>query len=80
MFWFLQAPKNENISSFVSINPLFILNWDIYGVEVISINYWTEVDFYYLPDTDEQSHEDWEKNLADGIKVFKDKVLNYVER
>ena len=39
------------------------------------------ISFKYITDgADEQSHEDWEKNLADGIKVFKDKVLNYVER
>ena len=39
------------------------------------------ISFKYITDgADEQSHEDWEKNLADGIMVFKDKVLNYVER
>ena len=39
------------------------------------------ISFKYITDgADEQSHEDWEKNLVDGIKVFKDKVLNYVER
>ena len=39
------------------------------------------ISFKYITyGADEQSHEDWEKNLADGIKVFKDKVLNYVER
>ena len=39
------------------------------------------ISFKYITDgADEQSHEDWEKNLADGIIVFKDKVLNYVER
>ena len=39
------------------------------------------ISFKYITDgADKQSHKDWEKNLADGIKVFKDKVLNYVER
>ena len=39
------------------------------------------ISFKYITDgADEQSHEDWEKNLAAGIIVFKDKVLNYVER
>ena len=30
----------------------------------------------YLTDgADEQAHEDWEANLADGIKLFKEKIL-----
>ena len=45
----------------------------LFGIPFISFKYITD-------GADEQSHEDWEKNLADGIKVFKDKVLNYVER
>jgi len=45
----------------------------LFGIPFISFKYITD-------GADKQSHKDWEKNLADGIKVFKDKVLNYVER
>ena len=35
------------------------------------------ISFKYITDgADEQSHEDWEKNLSDGIKEFKERVLN----
>ena len=35
------------------------------------------ISFKYITDgADEQSHDDWEKNLADGIKLFKEQVLN----
>ena len=34
------------------------------------------VSFKYITDgADEQAHEDWEANLADGIKLFKEKIL-----
>ncbi len=34
------------------------------------------ISFKYITDgADEQADEDWEKNLADGIKVFKEKIL-----
>ena len=34
------------------------------------------ISFKYITDgADEQAHEDWEKKLADGIEVFKEKVL-----
>ncbi len=34
------------------------------------------ISFKYITDgADEQAHEDWESNLADGIEVFMDKVL-----
>ena len=34
------------------------------------------ISFKYITDgADEQAHEDWESNLADGIEVFTDKVL-----
>jgi adenosylhomocysteine nucleosidase len=37
------------------------------------------VSFKYITDgADEQAHEDWQKNLADGIVEFKEKVLNKV--
>ena len=35
------------------------------------------VSYKYITDgADEQAHEDWEANLSDGIKVFKEKILN----
>ena len=37
------------------------------------------ISFKYITDgADEQAHEDWEENLADGIKVFKEKVLAFL--
>ena len=34
------------------------------------------VSYKYITDgADEQAHEDWEANLADGIKLFKEKIL-----
>ena len=34
------------------------------------------ISFKYITDgADEQAHEDWESNLADGIEIFNDKVL-----
>ena len=39
------------------------------------------ISFKYITDgADEQSHEDWEKNLADGIVEFKKKVLSEFKR
>tara|TARA_R110000796_G_scaffold123574_2_gene237903 strand:- start:166 stop:744 length:579 start_codon:yes stop_codon:yes gene_type:complete len=39
------------------------------------------ISFKYITDgADEQAHEDWEANLADGIEVFKETVLNQIER
>jgi len=38
------------------------------------------VSFKYITDgADEQAHEDWEANLADGIEVFKEKVLKEIQ-
>ncbi len=35
------------------------------------------ISFKYITDgADEQAHEDWEKNLADGIEVFQSRVLS----
>ena len=45
----------------------------VYDVDFISFKYITD-------NVNESSPKDWKDNLADGIKVFKDKVLNYVER
>jgi len=39
------------------------------------------ISFKYITDgADEQAHEDWEANLADGIEVFKEKVLSEIKR
>jgi adenosylhomocysteine nucleosidase len=38
------------------------------------------ISFKYITDgADEQAHEDWEANLADGIVVFKEKVLSEIK-
>ena len=38
------------------------------------------ISFKYITDgADEQAHEDWEANLADGIKEFKEKILDGVD-
>ena len=38
------------------------------------------ISFKYITDgADEQAHEDWEKNLADGIVEFKEKVLTKIK-
>ena len=38
------------------------------------------ISFKYITDgADEQAHEDWEANLADGIEVFKSKVLSEIK-
>ena len=37
------------------------------------------ISFKYITDgVDEQTHEDWEINLADGIEEFKNKVLSEI--
>jgi len=37
------------------------------------------ISFKYITDgADEQAHEDWESNLADGIQVFQEKVLSEI--
>ena len=39
------------------------------------------ISFKYITDgADEQAHEDWEKNLADGIIEFKERVLYEIEK
>ena len=44
----------------------------LYGVPFISFKYITD-------GADEQAHEDWEANLADGIVEFKKKVLDKLQ-
>ena len=45
----------------------------VYDVPFISFKYITD-------NADEHSPKDWEENLADGIKEFKERVLNELER
>jgi len=45
----------------------------VYDVPFISFKYITD-------NANEQSPKDWEENLADGIKEFKERVLNGIER
>ena len=45
----------------------------VYNVDFISFKYITD-------NANEQSPKDWEENLADGIKEFKERVLNELER
>ena len=45
----------------------------VYDVPFISFKYITD-------NANEQSPKDWEENLADGIKEFKERVLNELER
>ena len=45
----------------------------VYDVPFISFKYITD-------NADEHSPKDWEENLADGIKEFKERVLNEIEK
>ena len=45
----------------------------VYNVDFISFKYITD-------NANEHSPKDWEENLADGIKEFKERVLNGIER
>ena len=39
------------------------------------------ISFKYITDrADDDANEDWEDNLSDGIKVFKEKVLDLIEK
>tara|TARA_B100000424_G_C22915512_1_gene487098 strand:+ start:555 stop:1238 length:684 start_codon:yes stop_codon:yes gene_type:complete len=39
------------------------------------------ISFKYITDgADEQAHEDWEKNLADGIEKFQEEVISQITR
>ena len=44
----------------------------LYDVPFISFKYITD-------DADEQAQKDWESSLADGIELFKEKILNLVK-
>ncbi len=54
-----------------------VVDMEAYGLAKVCYLYDVPfISFKYITDgADEQAHEDWEKNLADGIEVFKEKVL-----
>ena len=58
-----------------------VVDMEAYALAKVCYNYKIPfVSFKYITDgADEQAHEDWEKNLADGIEEFKKQVLDGVE-
>ena len=58
-----------------------VVDMEAYAVAKVCYNYKIPfVSFKYITDgADEQAHEDWEKNLADGIEEFKKQVLDGVD-
>ena len=59
-----------------------VVDMEAYALAKVCYNYKIPfVSFKYITDgADEQAHEDWEKNLADGIVEFKKKVLSEFKR
>ena len=59
-----------------------VVDMEAYALAKVCYNYDVPfISFKYITDgADEQSHEDWEKNLADGIVEFKKKVLSEFKR
>ena len=59
-----------------------VVDMEAYALAKVCYNYDVPfISFKYITDgADEQSHEDWEKNLADGIVEFKKKVLSEFNR
>ena len=68
---------DENIDSYSDV-------YDMEAYALAKVCFVYDVDFisfkYITDNANESSPMDWKDNLVDGIKVFKDKVLNYVER
>jgi adenosylhomocysteine nucleosidase len=54
-----------------------VVDMEAYALAKVCYQYHVPfISFKYITDgADEQAHEDWESNLADGIEVFMDKVL-----
>ena len=54
-----------------------VVDMEAYGLDKVCWTYDVPfISFKYITDgADEQAHEDWEKNLANGIVEFKNKVL-----
>ena len=58
-----------------------VVDMEAYALAKVCYNYDVPfISFKYITDgADEQAHEDWEANLADGIEVFKEKVLSEIK-
>ena len=58
-----------------------VVDMEAYALAKVCWNYAIPfISFKYITDgADEQAHEDWESNLADGIIEFKEKVLDKLE-
>ena len=58
-----------------------VVDMEAYALAKVCYNYDIPfISFKYITDgADEQAHEDWEANLADGIVEFKKKVLDKLE-
>ena len=58
-----------------------VVDMEAYALAKVCYNYDVPfISFKYITDgADEQSHEDWEKNLADGIEEFKKQVIDGVD-
>ena len=59
-----------------------VVDMEAYGLAKVCYLYDLPfISFKYITDgADEQAHEDWEANLADGIEVFKEKVLAFLPK
>ena len=57
-----------------------VVDMEAYALAKVCYHYQVPfVSFKYTTDgADEQAHEDWEKNLADGINEFKKQVLDVI--
>ena len=58
-----------------------VVDMEAYALAKVCYNYDVPfISFKYITDgADEQAHEDWEANLADGIVEFKEKVLDKLQ-
>ena len=58
-----------------------VVDMEAYALAKVCYNYGVPfISFKYITDgADEQAHEDWEANLADGIVEFKKKVLDLLQ-
>ena len=56
-----------------------VVDMEAYALAKVCYNYDIPfISFKYITDgADEQAHEDWENNLADGIQEFKSQVLSH---
>ena len=58
-----------------------VVDMEAYALAKVCYNYDIPfISFKYITDgADEQAHEDWEANLADGIQEFKSQVLSHAD-